>query len=691
MILTTEPSTLVNVGETQRTMTSKVNEHTARRLMHLLTDAYPNPIVATVREAIANAADAVRRAGTGLPVEVTSPTPLEPTLTVTDRGIGMTVEDVEENFLAFANSSKSDNNDEVGGLGIGAKSPWTVSESFTVDTVRNGQRTIVQARKDLEHQVIMAGEPTDLPNGTTIIVPIPDLSGRRTDWHRAIMEAATAHDQGAVLVDGQEVTSLDGPARIGPMLCRQLEHRDSSILIRSGGTLFESVYEVRSKVNRVVKLKSCIIELPIGSFDHTPNRESVTATAKTLAAIDAALTEYGAAYAAVRQELNDLAKVDVTAAVKRREEILGDVATFDTLPIDLNLEVPDTIGAWACGSKAWKKVNRDRDPNADSCTDVIPATGWDREAKNTVLVTGVPADKKLSRFATYIKNRFNNIRRVIPLPVGATSVALNVTDKPGQPTGQTFIITPDMVPADHVYAWDEWLEVTTAHLGGSRGGSSGPRAGYDCWVIAADGEQATRQSLTGKEIAALGLPVHYTAYEGRYGQKEWTTLPVASVRVSLGTRKEEALLKAVPTAVSVRVWQKRFYDNQIATLTDLMKLALAVNECDHERMLSVISAARQRIIDQGGDSTPMLDQAALLSVTHSQLTEAQKKLWNDMGRHGSTNKRDAALTEIRQLVENIHSAWPLLKGYRTYNSQGIDRAAWIEYVSTVAPRGNKEV
>jgi hypothetical protein len=62
-----------------------------------------------------------------------------------------------------------------------------------------------------------------------------------------------------------------------------------------------------------------------------------------------------------------------------------------------------------------------------------------------------------------------------------------------------------------------------------------------------------------------------------------------------------------------------------------------------------------------------------------------------MGRHSTSDARESALEKVRQLADDIHTAWPLLKGYRNYSSNGIDRGAWIDYVSTVAPRGNKEV
>lgn len=167
-------STLVvaNADTALPTMTSRVDPEGARRMMEMLVNLYADRRLAVVREYVANAVDATRDAGRTDPVAITSPSILEPNLIVTDRGTGMSVEEVEATFLAFAASTKRDSNEMVGGLGVGAKSAWAVTESFLVDTVKNGRRTLVRAARDLSHQVLLAGEPTDLPTGTTISIPV---------------------------------------------------------------------------------------------------------------------------------------------------------------------------------------------------------------------------------------------------------------------------------------------------------------------------------------------------------------------------------------------------------------------------------------------------------------------------------------------------------------------------------------
>ena len=116
-------STSVISGEDgeRKTMRSTVSSNGAARIASMVVNMYADPVSAVTREYIANAVDATTAAGTKSPVEVTVPTLMTPTLVVKDHGTGMDAETLENAFLAFAESTKGDTNDQVGGLGVGAK------------------------------------------------------------------------------------------------------------------------------------------------------------------------------------------------------------------------------------------------------------------------------------------------------------------------------------------------------------------------------------------------------------------------------------------------------------------------------------------------------------------------------------------------------------------------------------------
>jgi hypothetical protein len=112
---------------------SRINEiHIMRILRNTM---YSDKVLAVLREYSANAWDAHRSVGKGdLPIHVTLPVHGEPTLTIRDFGPGLTHHDVFKVYTQYGDSTKRGNDNTVGMLGIGSKSAFAYSDSFTVTT-----------------------------------------------------------------------------------------------------------------------------------------------------------------------------------------------------------------------------------------------------------------------------------------------------------------------------------------------------------------------------------------------------------------------------------------------------------------------------------------------------------------------------------------------------------------------------
>lgn len=95
---------------------------------------YTDPIMAIVRELVANAIDANKAKGVDTPVRVHLPSVLEPYFSVEDDGIGMDEETVMELYTVYGNSNKRDTNDLIGGLGLGSKTPFSYTDQFTIES-----------------------------------------------------------------------------------------------------------------------------------------------------------------------------------------------------------------------------------------------------------------------------------------------------------------------------------------------------------------------------------------------------------------------------------------------------------------------------------------------------------------------------------------------------------------------------
>ena len=655
------------------TMVSRVDPEGARRLAEISVNLYSEPRLAAVREYVANAVDAVREGGSTAPVTITTPTLLEPNLVITDQGTGMSMAQVEAAFLAFAASTKRNTNDLIGGLGVGAKSAWALSESFLIDTVKDGRRTLVHASRSLTHRVLLAGEPTNLPNGTTISIPV-EVEGHIQSWAQAVREVATAHDPGAVLVDGKAVTSIAaGPTRIGPVLCKRVRvGSGDTVMIRSGGTLFSSVPAVTTRVLRATKLNACVLELPIGSFDHTPSRESIVASDRTLAAVDAALVQFTGAFDQIKQSIDDLAATDVTAAVALRQSIVGDVASYEVLPINLDIEVPGTIGAWTFGRgysrKRWSR-------NDGTTADTFTATSWKNQSSRTIAVTGVPRGRALRAFATFLADNHGELARVVPVPEGTDTVEFPVVTKDGNPTGQTFAFDATMVPESHRYEFTNWVEITKV----KRAERSSVASGYSCVVIAQDGDKPVDAELSTAEIAAANLPVWYVEDSRPITHSSKGT--VASIGVYLGRRKTGPLLASVPAAMTRFEWTALCHSTQTAGWTDIEKLAVATyaGYTNSRQRFAIAAEARDRILAGGGEPIALLDRIAEIHAAVARVTPAQEMIW-ETG-HYNTDAVAKARNELSALERALTQAYPLLSG-----SAISDQSAYVEYVTAVPPR-----
>jgi hypothetical protein len=137
---------------------------------------YSNPIAAVCRELTCNALDAHREVGTGeVPVVVNLPNHLEPYFKVKDLGPGISPERIDDIYLKYAASTKRNTNDQIGAFGIGAKSPFSYSDSFTIVTNVNGKCYNYAAFIDesrIGKLILLSESETTDPNGTEIIVPV---------------------------------------------------------------------------------------------------------------------------------------------------------------------------------------------------------------------------------------------------------------------------------------------------------------------------------------------------------------------------------------------------------------------------------------------------------------------------------------------------------------------------------------
>ena len=111
------------------------------KMFKILSDSlYSDKVMAAIRELSTNAYDSHISAGNKNPFKVFLPTAANPTFMVRDYGTGLSQADMENLYTTYGASNKNDSNDFVGCLGLGSKSPFAYTKSFTTASYFNGKK-----------------------------------------------------------------------------------------------------------------------------------------------------------------------------------------------------------------------------------------------------------------------------------------------------------------------------------------------------------------------------------------------------------------------------------------------------------------------------------------------------------------------------------------------------------------------
>lgn len=184
-----------------------VNTQNIAHILSRLTEMYPNPILASVRETVSNALDATMKIPEAdrKPVEV-SVGMFDDTFTVRDYGVGMSLEEVKENFLRYGSSTKAGDFESVGAFGLGAKAPLSYTSEFTVTTTQDGVTTAFKLSNTAAgfKFAIMYSRNTGRDSGT--IVAIPMLDTDRRDFMDAVSIYQKYSFDLPVIVNGENPT-----------------------------------------------------------------------------------------------------------------------------------------------------------------------------------------------------------------------------------------------------------------------------------------------------------------------------------------------------------------------------------------------------------------------------------------------------------------------------------------------------
>lgn len=272
-------------------------------IMSILSNMYSNATLAVLREYSCNAADSHVAAGQTRPIEVTLPSPLQPSLLIQDYGTGLSKDEIISVYATYGKSTKRNTNDQVGALGIGSKSAFTLGQQFVVTGIKDGQKTVALFALN-EHNVgtvnILQEHATTEPNGVLISLAVSDIEAMRATAD----EFFRTWPKGSVLVNGRAPESIFDTGFAITENAHVVENTRGGVSVIMGGVGYPVSRDILLRVSESLDnagragsrlagnlaslwgTRSMYYTVNIGDVDIAPSRESLRDTNRTVACIE---------------------------------------------------------------------------------------------------------------------------------------------------------------------------------------------------------------------------------------------------------------------------------------------------------------------------------------------------------------------------------------------------------------------
>ena len=284
--------TAPNVVSNTLPNTTQYSIKASAKAFKILSDGlYSDKIAAPIRELSTNAYDAhVAKGNTHTPFDVHLPSVAEPWFSIRDYGIGMSKQELQTTYTTYFDSNKTHSNDFVGCMGLGSKTPFTLSDAFTVTSIKNNKKTTVinYLDENVPNFSIISEENTTEASGTEIkFTPTEaNVFGKLRESAQSILGYFDVTPNLTIGSTKEEVKvptkRLEG--KDWYYVDSQLVHSNSVILMGNVAYPFNfcdvsddfekkygwsETYEYRRLINNIV------FRVPIGNLDVTASREEI--------------------------------------------------------------------------------------------------------------------------------------------------------------------------------------------------------------------------------------------------------------------------------------------------------------------------------------------------------------------------------------------------------------------------------
>ena len=263
------------------------------KMFGILTDKlYNNKEGALIRELAANARDAHVEAGkSDVPFDIKLPTRISPSFYIRDYGTGINPDKFFEIYTNLGYSTKDQEDTSIGAYGLGSKTPLALTDNYVITNYYKGHTYTYAAFKDKGMpSVTLVGERPSENESDGLKIELNVNGMRSSDYYKECRRQLRFFDvkPNILGLDSeyewyQDITLTDGYA-----LTRE---GGDAITVIMGGVTYplssEGVRRIQSAVpNFSIGYREYLfLEMPLGSIDIPPSRESVELTDRTIEAL----------------------------------------------------------------------------------------------------------------------------------------------------------------------------------------------------------------------------------------------------------------------------------------------------------------------------------------------------------------------------------------------------------------------
>ncbi|WBF82388.1 RIIA lysis inhibitor [Escherichia phage a15] len=287
MIITTEKETILGNGSKSKAFSIAANPKVFKILS---SDLYTNKIRAVVRELITNMIDAHALNGNPEKFIIQVPGRLDPRFVCRDFGPGMSDFDIQGDdnspglYNSYFSSSKAESNDFIGGFGLGSKSPFSYTDTFSITSYHKGEIRGYVAYMDGDGPQI---KPTfvkemgpDDKTGIEIVVPVEEKDFRNFAYEVSYIMRPF---KDLAIINGLDreidyFPDFDDYYGVNPE--RYWPDRGGLYAIY-GGIVYPIDGVIRGRNWLSIRNEVNYIKFPMGSLDIAPSREALSLDDRT--------------------------------------------------------------------------------------------------------------------------------------------------------------------------------------------------------------------------------------------------------------------------------------------------------------------------------------------------------------------------------------------------------------------------